>query len=87
MTAMTPQCANLKDQVNQLIDLLNQEPSLRSQQNTSLIETSLGKALSPRFEVVFAGAFSSGSADSLWETSIARSQKNSEGKLSVRELV
>ncbi|MFN5513460.1 MAG: dynamin family protein [Cyanobacteriota bacterium] len=60
MTAMTPQCADLKDQVNQLIDLLNQEPSLRPQQNTSLIETSLGKALSPRFEVVFAGAFSAG---------------------------
>ncbi|MFM7578747.1 MAG: dynamin family protein, partial [Microcystaceae cyanobacterium] len=36
------------------------EPSLRTQQDTSIVETALGKALSPRFEIVFAGAFSAG---------------------------
>jgi replication fork clamp-binding protein CrfC len=43
-----------------LLELLRQEPSLRSQQNTTAIEASLKKAISPQFEIVFAGAFSAG---------------------------
>jgi len=60
MTQIAPQCQNLREHVNQLIELLRQEPSLRTQQDTSIVETALGKALSPRFEIVFAGAFSAG---------------------------
>ncbi len=37
MAQLPPQCANLREQVNQLLDLLNQEVSLRSQFNTSKI--------------------------------------------------
>ena len=60
MAQLPPQCANLREQVNQLLDLLNQEVSLRSQFNTSKIETSLKKAIAHKFEIVFAGAFSAG---------------------------
>jgi replication fork clamp-binding protein CrfC len=60
MSQIAPQCHSLREQVNQLIELLRQEPTLRSQQDTSVVETALGKALSPRFEIVFAGAFSAG---------------------------
>ncbi|MEJ1933991.1 dynamin-like GTPase family protein, partial [Nostoc sp. NIES-2111] len=42
-----------------ILQLLQQEPSLRSQDVTP-VQTSLGKAISPRFEIVFAGAFSAG---------------------------
>lgn len=52
MSKIAPQCQNLREQVNQLIELLRQEPSLRSQQDTSIVKTALGKALSPRFEIV-----------------------------------
>ena len=41
-------------------DLLSQEVTLRSQFNTSKIETSLKKAIAHKFEIVFAGAFSAG---------------------------
>ncbi len=60
MTVNHPECANLKDQVNALLKLLQQEPNLRSQYNTIAVEHSLNKAISPRFEIVFAGAFSAG---------------------------
>ncbi|WP_354634925.1 dynamin-like GTPase family protein [Planktothricoides raciborskii] len=60
MTVNHPECANLKDQVNALLKLLQQEPKLRSQYNTIAVEHSLNKAISPRFEIVFAGAFSAG---------------------------
>ncbi len=60
MTVNHPECANLKDQVNALLKLLQQEPTLRSQYNTTAVEHSLSKAMSPRFEIVFAGAFSAG---------------------------
>ena len=60
MTEIAPQCQHLREQVNQLIALLRQESTLRSQQDTSVIETTLGKVLSPNFEIVFAGAFSAG---------------------------
>jgi replication fork clamp-binding protein CrfC len=60
MMELLPQCQDLQAQVNCLLDLLQQESSLRSQQDTTAIETSLRKAISPRFEIVFAGAFSAG---------------------------
>ncbi|MCW6035977.1 dynamin-like GTPase family protein [Spirulina subsalsa FACHB-351] len=55
-----PQCAKLKDQVNALLQLLQQEPNLRTQYSTREIEHSLNKAIAPKFEIVFAGAFSAG---------------------------
>jgi replication fork clamp-binding protein CrfC len=55
-----PQCANLSEQVNSLLTLLQQESTLNHQQDTAAIETSLRKAISPKFEIVFAGAFSAG---------------------------
>jgi GTPase SAR1 family protein len=59
MSIVLPQCQNLQAQVNTLLELLHQEASLRGQDTTE-IETSLQKAISPRFEIVFAGAFSAG---------------------------
>ncbi len=56
---MLPQCQNLQAQVNSLLGLLHQEPSLRSLDSTP-VESSLRKAISPTFEIVFAGAFSAG---------------------------
>lgn len=55
-----PQCEHLSASVNSLLQLLQQEPTLRSQQETTNIEASLNKAISPEFELVFAGAFSAG---------------------------
>ncbi|MGB7414675.1 MAG: dynamin family protein, partial [Thermosynechococcaceae cyanobacterium] len=50
---------NLQDQVHQLLELAYQEPDLHSQE-VSAIQSSLRKAVSPTFEIVFAGAFSAG---------------------------
>ncbi|MGB5960691.1 MAG: dynamin-like GTPase family protein [Coleofasciculaceae cyanobacterium] len=61
MTFMLPQCQNLQEQVGSLLDLLHQEPSLRVlQDDTTAVQASLRKAVSPTFEIVFAGAFSAG---------------------------
>jgi GTPase Era involved in 16S rRNA processing len=60
MNQFFPQCSNLQQQVNSLRALVDREPSLRSQQNFNSIDASLNKALSPKFEIVFAGAFSAG---------------------------
>jgi len=60
MTDTPLECQNLSVQVNNLLNLLEQAPSLRSQQDTTALEASLKKAISPRFEIVFAGAFSAG---------------------------
>jgi replication fork clamp-binding protein CrfC len=60
MAELLPQCADLSSNVNHLLELLQSEPSLRSGQDTTAIETSLKKAISPKFEIVFAGAFSAG---------------------------
>jgi replication fork clamp-binding protein CrfC len=60
MNLIFPQCENLSEQVNSLLELLHQEPTLRTQQDISAIEASLKKAISPKFEIVFAGAFSAG---------------------------
>lgn len=54
-----PQCQNLQQQVETILQLLNQESALRSQDITP-VQSSLGKAISPTFEIVFAGAFSAG---------------------------
>ncbi|WP_373535774.1 dynamin family protein [Microcoleus sp.] len=59
MTQMPPQCNNLQEQVDTLLQLLRQEPSLR-QQDIMAVQASLKKAISPEFEIVFAGAFSAG---------------------------
>ena len=60
MSQPLPQCENLQAQVNSLLELLHQEATLRSQQDITAIEASLKKAISPQFEIVFAGAFSAG---------------------------
>ncbi|MCC5628075.1 dynamin-like GTPase family protein [Nostoc sphaeroides CHAB 2801] len=59
MSDLPLQCKNLKEQVESILQLLQQEPTLRSQDITP-IRTSLSKAISPKFEIVFAGAFSAG---------------------------
>lgn len=53
------QCQNLKAQVDGILELLHQESALRTCDITP-VQTSLGKAISPKFEIVFAGAFSAG---------------------------
>jgi len=60
MTELLPQCSNLAGNVNSIIELFKGESSLRNQQDTSKIEIALQKAISPKFEIVFAGAFSAG---------------------------
>jgi replication fork clamp-binding protein CrfC len=59
MSSLFPYCANLSEQVNTLLNLLQQESALK-QQNISAVELSLSKAVAPKFEIVFAGAFSAG---------------------------
>ncbi|MEA5471392.1 dynamin family protein, partial [Spirulina sp. 06S082] len=60
MNSNNPQCANLQERVTILLQLLQQEPSLRTQQTSTAVESSLKKAIAPKFEIVFAGAFSAG---------------------------
>lgn len=62
MTLLTlfPQCQDLQTQVEAILQLLQQEPTLRSQQDSSVVQSSLRKAIAPTFEIVFAGAFSAG---------------------------
>jgi replication fork clamp-binding protein CrfC len=62
MTLLTlfPQCQDLQAQVEAILQLLQQEPNLRSQQDGSVVQSSLRKAIAPTFEIVFAGAFSAG---------------------------
>lgn len=59
MTQLLLQCQNLQEHVESLLRLLHNEPTLRSQ-DTTPVQTSLRKAISPTFEIVFAGAFSAG---------------------------
>lgn len=59
MSDLPLQCKNLKEQVESILQLLQQEPTLHSQDITP-VETSLTKAISPKFEIVFAGALSAG---------------------------
>lgn len=50
----------LQEPVSQILGLVDQEASIKNQLDFTVVETSLKKALSPKFEVVFAGAFSAG---------------------------
>lgn len=59
MSELPPQCQDLKAQVEALLELLHSESSLRFQDIRS-VQTSLAKAIAPKFEIVFAGAFSAG---------------------------
>jgi len=59
MISQFPQCENLSEQIESLLQLLHQEPALRTQ-DTSSVRSSLRKVVSPTFEIVFAGAFSAG---------------------------
>ncbi len=58
MSFLYPQCNNLEDQVQQILNLLSKENQLKI--NTNAVEASLEKAIAPKFEIVFAGAFSAG---------------------------
>lgn len=60
LTNIFPQCQDLQSQVEVILQLLQQEPNLRSQQDGSIVQASLRKAIAPTFEIVFAGAFSAG---------------------------
>ncbi|HEY9664909.1 MAG TPA: dynamin family protein [Allocoleopsis sp.] len=60
MSQASPQCQDLQNQVNSLLQLHQQEPLLRSQLDTTAMQNSLRKAIAPTFEIVFAGAFSAG---------------------------
>ena len=53
------QCGNLADNVNSILNLLAQEANITIE--TTAIEASLKKAVAPKFEIVFAAAFSAGS--------------------------
>lgn len=59
MTDILPQCQNLEAQVDSLLQLLSQESSLRHIDISAVI-SSRNRAISPKFEIVFAGAFSAG---------------------------
>jgi replication fork clamp-binding protein CrfC len=59
MNQTPPQCENLEKNVETLLELFHQEPYLR-QQDLTPVRASLNKAISPKFEIVFAGAFSAG---------------------------
>jgi replication fork clamp-binding protein CrfC len=59
MSSLSPQCQQLKAQVESILQLLHQEAALRSQDITP-VQISLDKAIAPKFEIVFAGAFSAG---------------------------
>ena len=52
------QCDRLADNVNQILDLL--PPSQSEDRNLAIVKASLTKAVAPKFEIVFAGAFSAG---------------------------
>jgi hypothetical protein len=57
MTEILPQCQNLRENVEKIKELsIETFPSV----DISDVETALEKALSPTFEIVFAGAFSAG---------------------------
>ena len=59
MNIIPTQCKDLQNQVENLLQLLHQEPTLR-QQDTTAVRASLNQVISPKFEIVFAGAFSAG---------------------------
>jgi len=56
---LLPQCQDLKSQVEQLMALYQRDP-VSQRHDTTSVQRSLDKAISPTFEIVFAGAFSAG---------------------------
>jgi replication fork clamp-binding protein CrfC len=60
MDDIPSQCASLQQDISQLLRLTAKEATLRAKHDTTAIQTSLNKAISPTFEIVFAGAFSAG---------------------------
>ena len=57
MSFLTPQCSELVHNVNSILDLVAE---LNKNQQVRVAEASLSKAIAPKFEIVFAGAFSAG---------------------------
>ena len=55
---LPPKCDQLSDNVNSILDLVPE--SSNNRQNVRVVEASLVKAVAPKFEIVFAGAFSAG---------------------------
>ena len=55
---LPPQCNQLADNVSRILDLTSTANIDR--QNIRVVEASLAKAIAPKFEIVFAGAFSAG---------------------------
>ena len=51
-----PQCSELSNNVNTILDLVSESNTDR----VRVVEASLAKAIAPKFEIVFAGAFSAG---------------------------
>ena len=54
---LPPQCSELLNNVNAILDLV---PKSNINQQIRVAEASLAKAIAPKFEIVFAGAFSAG---------------------------
>ncbi len=54
---LPPQCSELSNNVNAILDLA---PKSNINQQIRVAEASLAKAIAPKFEIVFAGAFSAG---------------------------
>ena len=52
-----PQCSELSNNVNSILNLVEQS---NLNQQVRVVEASLSKAIAPKFEIVFAGAFSAG---------------------------
>ena len=59
MIQKPPQCENLPEQVEKILELLLPEPSWRSQ-DVSAVQESLKKAIAPKFEIVSAEGHATG---------------------------
>ena len=57
MSFLPPHCSELSSNVNAILNLVSES---HLNQQTALVEASLAKAIAPKFEIVFAGAFSAG---------------------------
>ena len=57
MNFLPPHCSELSNNVNSILDLV---PESQVNNQIRIVESSLAKAIAPKFEIVFAGAFSAG---------------------------
>jgi hypothetical protein len=48
-----PQCQNLQAQVDSVLNLLKQEPTLQARVDTSAVRASLKKAIAPTFDCLW----------------------------------